>query len=95
MAAGEDNVTLSSLFTSFSGSAAGARFFSRLSNQATSIGAVIMVIMLAVASCAVAASTYIASECYAWATIDGVSAELAAVVPSAAPSALFFFKNRL
>lgn len=29
------------------------------------------------------------------ATIAGVSAELAAVVPSAAPSALFFFKNRL
>ncbi len=54
--------------------------------SATSIGAVIMVIMLAVASCAVAASTYIASEGFRLATIAGVSAELAAVVPSAAPA---------
>jgi ABC-type Co2+ transport system permease subunit len=90
LAAGEDNVTLSSLFTSFSGTAQLAT-----ASIITMITAPILVAWFdkRLKKRAPAAEPYIASEGSAWATIAGVSAELAAVVPSAAPSALFFFIN--
>ena len=61
LAAGEDNVTLFTfhLFQRFSGWRTLFQPFIKPSDQ---YRRVIMVIMLAVASCAVAASTYIASE---------------------------------